>query len=46
MEPDKQADVPEENGDTYTPLQRFALKIMRWGAWISAFVAMMIVMHS
>ena len=46
MEPNKESDIPEAAGDTYTPWQQFVLKVMRLGAWTAAFVAMMVAMHS
>lgn len=46
MEPNKSVEVPGENGETYTPGQRIILKILQFGAWTVAFIAMMYVMHS
>lgn len=46
MEPNKPADMPEENGDTYTPGQKAVLQWLCWGAWTAAFIAMLYIMHS
>lgn len=46
MEPNKPVDIPEATSDTYTPLQWRILKLMQWGAWTAAFIAMMYVMDS
>jgi hypothetical protein len=46
MEPNKPADMPEESGEIYTPGQRAILQILRWGAWIAAFMAMFYIMHT
>lgn len=46
MEPNKPADMPEESEEVYTPGQRVILQILRWGAWIAAFMAMVYVMHA
>ena len=45
MEPNKQADIPEETTVTYTPGQQAILRLLQWGAWTAAFVAMLDVMH-
>lgn len=46
MEPNKPVDMPEETRTTYTPGQQAILKLLQWGAWTAAFVAMLNVMHA
>lgn len=46
MEPNKPADILEETKPTYTPGQQAILKLLQWGAWTAAFVAMLKLMHA
>ena len=46
MEHNKPVDMPEDTKATYTPGQQAILKLLQWGAWTAAFVAMLNVMHA
>lgn len=46
MEPNKPAELPEEDGDTYTPGQKAILDLLQWGAWTAAFVALLFFINS
>lgn len=46
MEPNKPTDTQEEPKDLYTPGQQVFLRLLQWSAYVTAFVAMLYVMHT
>ena len=46
LEPNKPMDESKETTESFTPGQQAFLGFLQWGAWTTAFVALLYVMHS